>query len=225
MNQHTEKLEQAKAELLDFQSRHPRSREDVAEAADEWLAGAQKVSAFDLATVLGGGGVLDRDHLRAVVDAFVISSSQFAAWVAEEVDARGLMSRKKQFAELAKLERAVSDAERDIVRAQLEAEKAAVESRLAELELKRAEPEALALDYGSLKMRDDIASARAGVEREVQAPRLPWLLYGVEPVEPPLRLSHLLGERMRAAAVGTAARLRELCAAPRVAAPLAQERL
>src|SRR4029453_18771830 len=70
------------------------------------------------------------------------------------------------------------------------------------LELERAEPEGVALDDGSLKMRDNTASARAGLELEVQAPRLPRLLDRVEPVEPPLRLSHPPGEGMRSAPVG-----------------------
>jgi hypothetical protein len=38
-----QKLEQARAQLLDFQSRHPRSREDVQETAEKWLADARRV--------------------------------------------------------------------------------------------------------------------------------------------------------------------------------------
>jgi hypothetical protein len=129
-----ERLDQAKAALLDFQSKHPRSREDVQEGAERWLADACRVSEFDLGGYLAGGGSLQRDHLASAIDAFVIASPEFAAWVREQVDAGGLMPRKKCEAEQAKLEKAVRDAETALVRARLEADKAAAVAKLAELD-------------------------------------------------------------------------------------------
>jgi hypothetical protein len=128
-----EKLVQAKAALLDFQSKHPRSREDVQEGAVQWLADARRVTQMDVGGYIAGGGSLHPDHMAAAVTAYVVGSEGFAAWLMEQVDAGGLLPRRKREGEIKRLAKVVSDAETAIVRAQLEADTAAAEAKLAEL--------------------------------------------------------------------------------------------
>jgi hypothetical protein len=125
---------QAKNELLDFESKHPRSREDVQETAEKWLADARRITEINLGGYIAGGGSLHPDHMTAAVTAYIVGSDAFANWVTERVDAGGLMSRRKRSGELKRLERAVSEAEKAIMRARLQADRAAAEAQLAELD-------------------------------------------------------------------------------------------
>jgi hypothetical protein len=55
----SEKLEQLRADLLDFESKHPRSRDDVHEQIDCWLADAAMIARRNLnlaALVYGAPG-------------------------------------------------------------------------------------------------------------------------------------------------------------------------
>ena len=129
-----DQLAQARAALLEFQSEHPRSREDVQEGAEAWLRDARRVTHLDVAGYIAGGGSLHPDHLRAAVDAFIVDGEAFASWLKAGIDGASLLPRKKRDAELKRLEKAVKDAETAIVRAELEADKAAAEAKLAALE-------------------------------------------------------------------------------------------
>jgi hypothetical protein len=129
-----ERLEAAKADLVEFQSRHPRSREGVQEEIQQWLADGRQTTKVDIGGVIVGGGSLHPDHLTAAVRAFVVDSDAFAAWITEQADARDLLPRKKLNTERAKLEKAVREAETAIVREQLQAQRAEAEAKLAELE-------------------------------------------------------------------------------------------
>jgi hypothetical protein len=128
------RLAEAQAALVEFESRNPRSREDVQEGVAQWVADARKVSAVDIGGVIAGGGSLQHDHLGGVVRAYVLASDDFATWLANQVDARGLLPCKKRESELKRLQKAVADAEKAIVREKLEADRAAAEAELAKLD-------------------------------------------------------------------------------------------
>jgi hypothetical protein len=129
-----DKLAEARAARLDFQSAHPRAKEDVAEGAAAWLADARRVTRLDVAGYIAGGGSLHHEHLNAAVTAFVVDSDAFASWMTAGIESAQLLPRKKRDAELKRLAKAVKDAETAIVREQLEAEKTAAEVKLAALE-------------------------------------------------------------------------------------------
>src|SRR5207302_11471565 len=82
-----------------------------------------------------------------------------------------------------------------------------------------------ALHDGALEPHDDVAASVARRERELEAPRLERLLHAFEPLERALRLAHLRLKGVGAAAIGAAGPLREGRARPRLAAPLAEQRL
>src|SRR5205807_7406005 len=96
---------------------------------------------------------------------------------------------------------------------------------VAEREVERPEPERAALHDGALEPHDDVAASVARRERELEAPRLERLLHAFEPLERALRLAHLRLKGVGAAAIGAAGPLREGRARPRLAAPLAEQRL
>jgi hypothetical protein len=133
-----DKLADARAALIDFQSANPRSREDVHESAEAWLADARRVTRLDVAGYVAGGGSLHPDHLNAAVLAFVVESDAFASWLTAGIDSGQLLPRKKRGGEIKRLQKAVQSCETAIVREQLEADKSAAEQKLAELERSEA---------------------------------------------------------------------------------------
>jgi hypothetical protein len=126
------KLASSREALIDFQSEHPRSREDVVEAAEGWLADAKRVTALDVGACIAGG--LQHEHLNRAILSFVVDSDAFASWLKAGIDGGSLIPRRKRDGEIKRLEKAVRDAETAIVREQLEAEKTAAETKLAALE-------------------------------------------------------------------------------------------
>jgi hypothetical protein len=90
-------------------------------------------SSTSTSPAIGGAG-LQREHLALAIDAFTVASPQFRDWVLAQASVEGLLSRRERDKQLAKLEKAVREAETQIVRAQLEAEKQAAEAKLAALE-------------------------------------------------------------------------------------------
>ena len=78
-----------------------------------------------------------------------------------------------------------------------------------EVEVDRAEPESPRAARRPLERGDAVAGPLARLERELELPRLERLLGPVGPFERALGLPHLAAQRIRAAAVGSAALLAE----------------
>jgi hypothetical protein len=129
-----ERLAQAEAALLDFQSEQPRSREDAREAAEAWLAEARHVTAIDLAPVFTGGGSLHPANMKAAIEAFIVASPEFERWLLSHVDGRSLLPQKKRQAKVQELEKAVRGAEKAVARDRLANQQRKVEVHLAAFE-------------------------------------------------------------------------------------------
>jgi hypothetical protein len=128
-----ERLEQARAELLDFESQHPRSREHVQESCGELAQERRECDGSQLERDGLVRGSFHAPQIGQAIVAFVVQSEEFGAWLREQADDGSLLPRKKRDAELKRLERAGREADTAIVRERLEREKRAAETKLAEL--------------------------------------------------------------------------------------------
>lgn len=128
-----EKLATARAELLAYETRYPRSKEDVAEEAKVWLENARTTTGPDVPGLLGSAGRYGQETAYALVLAYVLDSQPFADWLlARAVDQR-LPSRKEREKQLDRFRRAVRASEAACVREEIENKKAALEDELKAL--------------------------------------------------------------------------------------------